>query len=695
MKISLEQCKKLKGRGKHMCTGHLKTSQVQKIFLCAVIADAVLVSFNTGLQFSAHEKVSAAIINTAVLIVLCALFFCGTSANFSGKRWLFSSSAAFMVGAAGAFLDIERFYRFGTDIYLGGATIIALVLFVALYVLKSNYGALSRACGLFLLIFAAFGALLVITSASKASFTNLVPAYENKYGLIYSAIVLFKFPAALLMFASVPIQNENKVSLKSMIKGILCFFFIQVAAVLLSELVFGANAKLNEQPTYAIVQVAQFSVFEHLEPVFFSIFLLAILLKGIILFFAAYHALKRCFNVKNTVQLKIITVIAAFLIIVVVSFLSASVYTAVQIVTSAFAACLLCFTARNKECLKKATKKSAILVLCLCAFTFLSSCAQSVPLSERTIVKAIYFNEDKSGAVTASVIMYSCKPGTNTADVQGEPAVYTATGKTVAEALKEVENKQSKLPFYEQNKILLLGEGTFNNVSKYISYFMAQSKSAQDLNVFLTRISTTEFNELGQNSTDVIKGAEGIASASNLTGNKAVQLYEINLSENKEFSGYLPVLSLKESNSASVDELIIFDAETPLFVLSDLWMDITLLMSGKMKTLETDMYSNGVLTQMQTQKITLSLEAQSGGNMKVSISGTVKSVAENGNILDKESENNAIEKINDKIEDTTKSILELTTFVGNDIFNLNTIMYNEQNMFCKTMDVNSNLKAGS
>ncbi len=711
----------------------LEKNQIHNIFLCAVVADAVLMTFNSGYGFSAHEKVIAALVNAVLLILVCALFFYNVKTNFNGKAWLIAAYIAFVTAAAGAFLDIERFYRFGTDVHLGGAVIIFLVLFVALYILKCSYGALSRASGLFLLFFAFFAAVLVVTSATKASATNLAPAYENEYGVLVSSIMLFKFPASLLLFASVPIKSEKTVPMKSIIKGIICLLLIQAGAALLSELVFGKNTAQYEQPFFATAQIAEFSVFEHLEPIYFSMFLLALMLKGLILFFAAFNVLTRCFEKRNTVHLKIITVAVTFAVIVAISFMVASVYNAVQILTSALAACLLCITVRTKgkkqKCsgskssnlnliennanneaetvcekssedmikniVRKMKKNGALLLICTLTPFLFSSCAESVPLSARTIVKAIYLNEDSGGNVTASLIMYTCKPGANTAEVQGDPVIYTAEGENVAMALKNVENMQSKEPFYDQNKILFLGSGTFENVSKYISHFMPESLAAQDLSVFLTEISTEEFNELSTNSTDVIKSAETIAEKSVLNGNRAVQLYEINLDENEKFSGYLPVITLKENYSVSVDELIIFDEETPVLSVTEMALDITLILAGKQQTLEVDTQENDKHTYIQTQKLAVAFDAQSGGDMNIYVNGTAKSTEQNSKALFGEEEQAVIDELCLEIENTAESIIKLTTFEGNDIFNLNSIMYNKQNMFCNDIKVACNIGAGT
>ncbi len=367
-----------------MNTESLNVKQIYKLFICSLVADAILLAFNASVNFSAHEKVLAAIINTAILTVLVTLLFCNISPKKSYKFWLITASASFIFSAAGAFLNIERFYRFASDIHLDGFVIILIVLLIAIYTLNCNFGALARASGLFILMFAVFGLLLVVISADKASVLNLQPSFKDKYGVFTATVMTFKFPSSLLLYAvlqlnenseqtdkqklseSTPetsdgIADENvqlplrqveaskKIDVKSMIKGIFVLFAIQVVLAIFAELVFGSKTTSYSQPIYATIQMGRLSVFEHLEPVFFFVWLLAILTQGIILFFASFHTLKNCFVNTNTKVLKIVLLIITFGAIVGVSFLSQIIYSAVSIMLAAFSACMLSIRARSTK----------------------------------------------------------------------------------------------------------------------------------------------------------------------------------------------------------------------------------------------------------------------------------------------------------------------------------------------------------
>ncbi len=336
-------------------------------------------------------------------------------------------------------------------------------------------------------------------------------------------------------------------------------------------------------------------------------------------------------------------------------------------------------------------KTIALVTVLFLIATIFSACAQSVPLSDRAIVKAIYFNEDKENNITASIVMYTCKPGANTAEVQGDPVIYTGYGESVSQALKDAEAQQNKQPFYEQNKILLLGTGTFDGVSQYLTYFGAQSMNMADLNVFLTRISAEDFKNLGTSSTDIIKAAEGIANAGKLEGNKARQIYEMNISKEKEFSGYLPVLEAENAVATDISELMVFAKETPLFSLSEIPMDLTLILSKEMQKLNISLPINGVETDVETQKLSVTHETFDDGTICVKISGTVKNMVQNGENLTSLKQDEALKELNAQLEEIAITIINLTTMSDNDIFNLNDIMYSKENKFCESVCIKSNL----
>ncbi len=319
----------------------------------------------------------------------------------------------------------------------------------------------------------------------------------------------------------------------------------------------------------------------------------------------------------------------------------------------------------------------------------LSSCMASTSLDDRAIVKTIYLNEDNKGTVYAALIIYTCKPSANTADVQGEPALYSGQGSSIVSAINDAQSKQNKQPFYEQNSTVLLGSGTFDNISDYLSYFAAEEISGTDLSVFLTKTSHSEFLQMQNILTDIVQISEGLGGNFTNTANKSVKIYETNFLQN-EFSGYLPVLKIEDSTVKGVQELMLFNDEIPLGNVRALPMEMMLILSDKQKSLQTSIIVNGVETNIKTQQISIRYETHKNGELSVTISGKLKSVTQNGQALSKQDELLACEEFNKTIKQAANLIVEITVNNNNDIFNYDNLMYNNQNELCENVNIISN-----
>ncbi len=332
-----------------MKTESLKFSQINLLFVSAVISDCILYAFDADLRFSAHEKICALIINTIILIIMVSLLFYKVKTNYSGKFWLTTAFFAYIFAAAGSFLDAERFYRFTQDAQISGLLIIVLMLVIALYILKCKGNTLARAGQILMWIFIFSAVLILLTNATRMNVYNLQPHYKSQYGIFIVSAMTFKFPAALLIFASMPTQQLNVIPLKKVLSTIILFFAIQAVFILAPELVFGSQVSLYSQPVYALARTGGFSVFKNLQAFYTIIWLLAILQKAYILFFAATSALNRITNFKNNHYKNICYFVIIFGAIVGVSFIPINIYTAISLILTAFSVCMLCIFARCKQ----------------------------------------------------------------------------------------------------------------------------------------------------------------------------------------------------------------------------------------------------------------------------------------------------------------------------------------------------------
>ncbi|MEG2165522.1 MAG: hypothetical protein RRY96_04445, partial [Ruthenibacterium sp.] len=105
--------------------------------------------------------------------------------------------------------------------------------------------------------------------------------------------------------------------------------------------------------------------------------------------------------------------------------------------------------------MRKQKLKALLCAICL----LLCGCSAQPRLSERAIVKAIYL--DQTGdIIEAALVVFTCDSGTDLSSVNGQARVYTGSGNSVDAAITAAEEEQNKKPFYAQNELLLIGNGT-------------------------------------------------------------------------------------------------------------------------------------------------------------------------------------------------------------------------------------------
>ncbi len=326
---------------------------------------------------------------------------------------------------------------------------------------------------------------------------------------------------------------------------------------------------------------------------------------------------------------------------------------------------------------------------------FLTSCSAGVQLSDRAIVKAIYINTTNEGKISASLVIYTCKPSANTADVQGEPVIYTGEGDSISAALKSAEEKQNKSAFYEHNRILLFGTGAFDAMTEHLKYFSSEQVSGGDLSVFLTRATVKEFEDLKTSATNLVSFAEGADSKTSPRGDITIKLHELNFTDDDDFYGYLPVVKISGGEVLNADEIILYNNGVPLYSLHEFSVTVMMLISKKLDFLDIDIELNGVLSSVTTQKINIAYEVTQSGAINIILTGNVKSIMQDGQILQDISEENAIFELNKAIEEMGNILMNLTTNNENDILNLSFYSNNKLGVNCNKAVVISNLRASA
>ena len=312
-------------------------------------------------------------------------------------------------------------------------------------------------------------------------------------------------------------------------------------------------------------------------------------------------------------------------------------------------------------------------VLCVIVL-LLVGCSSHTSLGERAIVKAIYLNEAQ-GSVQAVLVIMSCAPQANTADVQNKMNFYTGTGNSIATAIFDAEKQQNKRPFYAQNRLLLLGPDTLKSgVSSYLSYFGGEEVSRTNLSVFVVPLSADEFANCNEAMETVIQEGERMADEPLNTGNRTKGVYEMRYTPQGQFFGYLPVLDINPDSSAAaqVTQLMLFQAGKPSCLIQNTKMQLALLLSQKTNCLTTHLQLEGVETTFQTQRLWVQREVKGKGralHLEITLRGKIESVSQNGKMLQGEELKQAIRQYNGYLQQSLYTLYEYGFAVGNDIFN--------------------------
>lgn len=307
---------------------------------------------------------------------------------------------------------------------------------------------------------------------------------------------------------------------------------------------------------------------------------------------------------------------------------------------------------------------SVLLLLSLCG------CGYGKRLGERAIVKMIYLDEAQN-EVQAGLVVFTCAPSADTSSVEETAKLYTASGRSIEEAIANAEQKQNKKPFYAQNELLLLGPGTMNNISPYLDFFTEENAARPNLTVFLTQYDIDELSECEDTLSKIVYEGERMAADPRGQGSTG-RIFELD-TETSGVSGALPVyrFSKDESEYFGVKQLMLFHKGMPEGTVEDELLQLFLLLSGKTDRLEINTEIDGRLVSFGTQKLYLSRSAtilNGAPHLDVNITGKLDGVILNGKPVKKDHVRSVAALINDHLEQKAQELNNMTFARGNDLF---------------------------
>ncbi len=336
-------------------------------------------------------------------------------------------------------------------------------------------------------------------------------------------------------------------------------------------------------------------------------------------------------------------------------------------------------------------KKIMFFTVLIALALLLCSCAISVSVSEMAIVKTIFIDETTDGKVHVSIIVSENAPASGTQDIQSTATIYEGEAATLEQAINDAQDKQSAQPFYELNKLLIIGEGAYNNISSHLAYFKTQEANGVNLSVFLTELRHDNFSDIQNNATEFISVCENFINNNVQNGNKSRQILQLQFNDENKFNGYLPLLKTKNNEVISIEQLVVFNNGTPQLTLSNLAVEMMLLLSGELNRLDIELEYNNETLHLKTQNISRQFITSKTGDLQIIFSAKAHSASQNGKELYLNDLQNALNFANSNLSDICKDIITATTNNNNDFINLNWYTLQREHVYLKNAQVQFNI----
>ncbi len=336
-------------------------------------------------------------------------------------------------------------------------------------------------------------------------------------------------------------------------------------------------------------------------------------------------------------------------------------------------------------------KKLFFLIYLLTISVYLTSCANSISVSERALIKAIFIDETDEGKVHVSIIVSENEPSANISDVKSTAEIYEGEAKTLEQALNLAQESQNSQAFYELNKLIIFGQNAHDNISTYLSYFKTEEIGGANLSVFLTELNHSNFADIKGNALEFIDICESYIKTSFQNTNKSRQILQLKFDEDEKFYGYLPLLKIQNNNVTGIEKLVVFNNGAPQLTLNNLAVEMMLLLSGELNLLDIEIDYDGEALNLITQNFSSQFETSEAGDMQITFSAKAHSATQNGKELYFNELSNALKHVNDNLSAICEEIVKNTTQNNNDFLNLNWYTIQNENKYLKNVEVKVNI----
>ena len=185
--------------------------------------------------------------------------------------------------------------------------------------------------------------------------------------------------------------------------------------------------------------------------------------------------------------------------------------------------------------------KRGRLLAAVLALAGLTGCGAPA-LGDRAIVKAIFVDRQEQYQVGLAVLEEGeGEKGAQTSGLQ----LYTGSGDTLAQALRQAETSQTRRPFYAQNQLLWVGrQAAEQQLPEVLDYFAAEQASRPNMAVYVADLDLEELEQLAGEKglqEDILRLESSLSRAGS-----ARMIYEVQL-DRQGAGGLVPLLEPGES----------------------------------------------------------------------------------------------------------------------------------------------------
>ncbi len=260
----------------------------------------------------------------------------------------------------------------------------------------------------------------------------------------------------------------------------------------------------------------------------------------------------------------------------------------------------------------------AITIVCLLCF---AGCGNTLALSDRAIVKAVFAEKTGQDYQVAVVIAEE-------EEKQQSFSLQWAEGETLSQAMYTLEEQGEKKLFYGQNQLLMVGENASQtSLSQALEYFSAEQASRPNMAVYATKMDEDDFKEWA-NSEAFAEDIRRLEKDLESTEKTARMIFEISTTQ-EGTQGFVPLLEVTQEG-LDTTQLLLYENDRTMQHLEGEQAQIARILLGMQTELTVSQMYEGedIHFSVDDPQILRTVESGDDGPiLRLVMTGTVRGVS--------------------------------------------------------------------